>query len=64
MVASFEWDSVKDAENYRKHGVSFGETQLAFLDPNRVVAKDTVHSKVEERFYCFGQVELGILTVR
>jgi uncharacterized DUF497 family protein len=47
-----------------KHGVSFGEAQLAFLDPRRVIAKDKSHSRVEERFYCFGQVSLGVLTVR
>ena len=64
MASSFEWDPAKDAENQRKHGVSFGEAQLAFLDPRRVIARDKSHSRVEERFYCFGQVSLGVLTVR
>lgn len=36
MAADFDWDPVKDAENLRKHGVSFGEAQIAFLDPGRV----------------------------
>ena len=29
-----------------------------------MIAKDESHSQVEERFYCFGKVEDGILTVR
>jgi len=64
MEPDFEWDSAKDAENQLKHGVSFGEAQLAFLDVHRVLARDTKHSKAEQRFYCFGKVELGVLTVR
>jgi len=64
MEPSFEWDQAKDAENQLKHGVSFGDAQLAFLDESRVIARDVHHSKVEDRYYCFGQVELGILTVR
>lgn len=64
MEPSFEWDSAKDAQNHLKHGISFSDVQLAFLDPNRVIARDSAHSNNEERFYCFGQVELGVLTVR
>jgi len=63
MEPSFEWDPAKDAENQLKHGVTFGEAQLAFLDAHRVVARDQKHSGAEERFYCFGRVELGVLTV-
>lgn len=64
MTPSFEWDLDKDAENQRKHGVSFGLAQEAFLDPHRVVARDLAHSQSEERFYCFGSVGEEILTVR
>ena len=64
MEPSFEWDPAKDAENQRKHGVSFGEAQFAFLDPKRVIAKDALHSRSEDRFYCFGVVADRILTVR
>jgi hypothetical protein len=31
--AGFEWDPKKDEENQSKHGVSFTEAQLAFVDP-------------------------------
>ena len=29
-----------------------------------MIAKDVSHSHAEERFYCFGEVDGGILTVR
>lgn len=64
MTTSFEWDSDKDAENQRKHGVSFTLAQQAFLDPKRVIARDLAHSESEQRFYCFGSIDEGILTVR
>jgi hypothetical protein len=65
MVASFEWDPEKDLANQAKHGVSFLEVQLAFLDPKRVIARDVKHSSdLEERFFCIGRVDEGILTVR
>lgn len=60
----FDWDIDKDAENQQKHGVSFSRAQYAFTDPQRVIAKDIAHSQTEERFYCFGEVDGGVLTVR
>ena len=60
----FEWDDGKNAANLTKHHVSFFDAQLAFADPQRVIARDLSHSKTEERFYCFGNVQGGILTVR
>ena len=62
--ARFDWDPEKDAENQLKHRVSFGRAQYAFADPRRVIAKDVSHSQTEERFYCFGEVDGGVLTVR
>ena len=60
----FEWDADKDAENQRKHGVPFSLAQYAFADPNRVIAEDLTHSETEKRYFCFGEVNGGILTVR
>ena len=60
----FEWDDKKNVENRVKHGASFESAQYAFADPNRVIAQDLEHSKKESRFYCFGKVGEGILTVR
>jgi uncharacterized DUF497 family protein len=60
----FDWDADKDAANQQKHGISFARAQYAFADPRRVIAKDITHSQTEERFYCFGKVGGGVLTVR
>ena len=63
-MLGFEWDDTKDRENQSKHGVAFSAAQLAFSDPNRVIAEDLEHSEGEKRFFCFGRVGEGILTVR
>jgi uncharacterized DUF497 family protein len=60
----FEWDDAKDRENLGKHGVSFSRAQFAFADPKRVIAQDLAHSQSEQRFYCFGRVDEGVMTVR
>ncbi len=63
---TFEWDESKNRLKIQKHGVSFYEAQSAFLDAQRVIAEDIVHSQQEKRYYCFGlnQEKTGILTVR
>ena len=60
----FEWDTNKDLDNQQKHGVAFSDAQYAFADPHRVIAEDLNHSDQEQRYYCFGKVGGGILTVR
>ncbi len=62
--ARFEWDTAKAAANLEKHNVPFDRAQFAFADVRRVIAKDTAHSGEEERFFCFGKVDGGVLTVR
>ncbi|MCL4359749.1 BrnT family toxin [Patescibacteria group bacterium] len=64
MKTSFEWDEDKNKENRKKHGIDFKIAQFAFLDKNRVIAKDLLHGKEEERYYCFGKVKGGVFTVR
>lgn len=62
--SNFEWDENKNQLNISKHGVTFYEAQLAFLDPNRVIAENLEHSQNEKRYYCFGKIGAGIMTVR
>jgi uncharacterized DUF497 family protein len=62
--ARFEWDARKDEENQRKHRVSFAKAQFAFADSDRVIAEDLSHSAGERRYYCFGWVDGGVMTVR
>ena len=64
LKARFDWDPKKDIENQQKHEVSFANAQYAFADPRRVIAEDVSHSGQEKRYYCFGKVAGGILTVR
>ena len=63
-TVQFEWDQTKNDENQKKHGVPFEVAQYAFADPNRVIAEDLSHSQTEKRYYCFGKVGDGIMTVR
>ncbi len=62
--ARFEWDDEKDRENQAKHGIAFADAHHAFLDPQRVIAREVGQSKGEARLYCIGRVPEGILTVR
>ena len=60
----FEWDEDKNVQNKEKHGVSFYEAQYAFADPQRVIIEDLDHGGDEDRFFCFGKVKGGVMTVR
>ena len=60
----FEWDPRKGAENVAKHGVSFEQASKAFDDPMLVLAEDAGHSAAEPRYFAFGRVGGGVLTVR
>jgi len=62
--ARFDWDPAKDRANRLKHRVDFETAQLAFLDRRRVIAVDPAHSSNEPRYFCFGLVGTGVLTVR
>lgn len=60
----FEWDVLKEAANLLKHKVDFATAGRVFDDPRRVIAQDVDHSGQERRYYCFGMVGSGVLTVR
>ena len=50
----FEWDDRKAIENLTRHGVSFGEANEVFYDPNAVEVEDAEHSFDESRFVIIG----------
>ena len=50
----FDWDERKNAQNRRKHGVSFEEAKTVFLDENALLIADPDHSADEERFILLG----------
>ena len=58
----FEWDSRKNSENKRKHGVTFEEAQTVFYDDRAVLLSDP--DEDEERFLLLGlSATLRILVV-
>lgn len=60
----FEWDERKARHNVAKHGVSFELATRVFDDPRLVLAEDAAHSRSEDRYFAFGRVGGGVLTVR
>jgi uncharacterized protein len=60
----FEWDPLKAALNFAKHGVSFEEATTIFRDPLSATAHDPDHSVTENRFVPFGiSVQGRLLTI-
>jgi len=53
-VLKFEWDDRKDAENWRKHGISFEEAETVFYDEQALLITDPDHSTEEDRFILLG----------
>jgi len=64
VYGMFEWDEAKELENIRKHGMDFKQASRAFLDTDRIIAEDTVHSRTEPRLFCIGLVDSKLITVR
>mgnify|MGYP003960723023 CR=1 FL=1 len=60
----FEWDETKNKINQVKHRVSFQQAKKAFFDPRKIIVEDAGHSVEETRYFCMGEVEGGIMTVR
>jgi uncharacterized protein len=61
---NFEWDEQKNNANQEKHDISFEEAQYAFFDKNRLILEDEKHSTEENRYFCIGEIERGIVTIR
>lgn len=64
MNIRFLWDPSKERDNIAKHGVDFRAATAAFDDPHLVLAEDAAHSTAEQRYFAFGRVDGGVLTVR
>jgi uncharacterized DUF497 family protein len=50
----FEWDEAKNAENQRKHGVSFEEAESVFYDGRALLIEDPDEASGEDRFLLLG----------
>jgi uncharacterized DUF497 family protein len=60
---TFEWDEAKAADNYRNHGVTFGQAKRAFTDPFAVERSDDREDYGEDRFNILGMVDGRLLFV-
>jgi hypothetical protein len=57
MELRFEWDELKAADNYRKHGVRFEEGATIFQDTLSITIDDPDHSTDEQRYIDIGTSE-------
>ncbi len=63
-MTTFEWDNEKNINNKATHGITFEVAQHVFFDERRIIIHDEKHSEEEERWFCIGEVDGQILTVR
>lgn len=63
MHYRFDWDAAKEAQNVRKHKVSFRRAATAFRDPDQLSIYDEAHSETEDRWVTMGLDSTGILRV-
>ncbi len=63
MRYEFDWNPAKEAENVRKHRVSFRRAATVFRDPNQLSIYDEEHSEVEDRWITIGIDNTGVLRV-
>jgi len=59
MELRFDWDELKAAGNYRKHGVRFQEVATVFHDPLSITIHNPDHSTGEQRYIAIGTSEGG-----
>ena len=59
----FEWDRDKEAQNRKKHGVSFRESATVFGDPLSTTYPDLAHSEEEQRHITIGMTDRGTIIV-
>jgi uncharacterized DUF497 family protein len=56
---SFEWNARNQLKNWMKHKISQEECEEAFLDTNKKLLKDILHSGREDRLILLGKTLLG-----
>ena len=61
-TTTFSWSKEKNRENIKKHGLSFQEAVLVFLDPYLIIRHDEAHSTMDEtRWKGFGVLNNDLL---
>ncbi len=59
----FDWDSKKNAQNVKKHGISFEQAKEVFLDPLHLSILDERFNYFEERWITLGATQAGEIIV-
>ena len=54
---NFEWDENKSDECFAERGFDFAYVTRAFVDPNRIIKKDTRWNYGEERYQLLGAID-------
>lgn len=57
--SGFDWYEGNSEKNWVAHGVACGEAEEMFFNVPLVLAPDTGHSKVEDRYYGLGVTNSG-----
>lgn len=63
MIYRFEWDTAKEKQNKRKHGIDFRQAATVFRDPSQLSIYDEDHSNYEERWITIGLDSMGVLRI-
>ncbi len=64
VALRFEWDEHKNAQNQRKHSISFEEcVELFTSGVDYLEVFDRAHSEDEDRFICIGPIGRGVVLV-
>jgi len=58
-IDGFDWDEGNRDKNWLKHLVSNRESEELFFNRPLIVAADTKHSELEERYFALGQTNDG-----
>ena len=60
---AFQWDDLKAAQNYAKHGVAFDAAKVIFKNPFAVEYIDDREDYGEERLIIIGMIDDRLLVV-
>lgn len=59
----FEWDADKSDKCFEERGFDFAYALRAFIDPNRIIRKDTRWSYGEDRYQLLGAIERRVFVM-
>jgi uncharacterized DUF497 family protein len=58
-LTGFDWDAGNSDKNWLVHDVTQGETEQAYFNRPVLVARDSLHSHTEMRYFVLGRTNAG-----